>query len=134
MPIDPTWLNDDEQDISPDFEGRQPVTLTKVTAKKKESGAWFLLEWSGDAGQRASTSFNWFDKPSDGQKKANDISWHQTVKPLAKAAGLNDGDMPRKSAAGIASFLNAYEEKLRVTAMIGPDDRGYTQASKFQAA
>ena len=140
MPIDPSWLDDTPQDISPDFEGTQILTLTKATAKPKENkAAWFLLEWEGNGG-RASTSFNWFGNPDSdpekatGRKKANDISWHNVVKPLAKAAGLNDGDMPQKTALDIAKFLNAYEGKLRVSALIGVDERGYNQASKFKAA
>lgn len=134
MPIDPSWLDDTEQEIAPDFEGHQTVTLVKVTARNKENkAAWFLLEFEG--GGRASTSFNWFGAPNtDGRKKANDISWHQVIKPLAKAAGLSDGDMPKKTALDIGKFLNAYEGKLRVSAFIGQDDKGYNVASKFRAA
>ena len=136
MPIDPSQLDDTPQDISPDFEGTQVVTLTKATCKPKDNkAAWFLIEFEGNGG-RASASFNWFgsDNKTAGQKKANDISWHQTVKPLAKAAGLNDGDMPAKTAVSIAKFLNAVEGTLRVSAFIGVDDRGYNVASKFKAA
>jgi hypothetical protein len=127
-------LDDKEQEVSPDFEGVQTVTLSKVEARKKENAAaWFLLEFTG-AG-RASASFNWFGNPdTDGRKKANDIAWHQVIKPLAKAAGLNDGDMPKKTALDIGKFLNAYEGKLRVNAFIGTDEKGYNVASKFKAA
>ena len=110
------------------------MTLTNVTVRKKDNAAaWFLLEFEGSG--RASATFNWFGNPAtDGHKKANDISWHQIVKPLAKAAGLNDGDMPKKNALDIAKFLNAYEGKLRVNAFIGTDERGFNVASKFRAA
>ena len=136
MSINPAELDDTPQDIAPDFEGTQTITLAEVTCKPKPNkAAWFLLKFDGNGG-RASTSFNWFgaDDKTDGQKKANDISWHQVVKPLAKAAGLNDGDMPHKTAMDIAKFLNAYEGKLRVSAFIGQDDKGYSVASKFKAA
>lgn len=135
MSIDPSWLDDNEQEVSPDFEGQQTVTLSKVSAREKPNkAAWFLLEFEG-AGGRASASFNWFGNPqTDGHKKANDISWHQVVKPLAKAAGLSDGDMPKKTALDIGKFLNAYEGQLRVAAFIGVDERGYNVASKFRAA
>jgi hypothetical protein len=135
MPINPTELDDTPQDISPDFQGTQVITLAEATCKVKENkAAWFLLKFDGDGG-RASASFNWFGNPdTEGRKKANDISWHQVVKPLAKAAGLNDGDLPAKTAMDIAKFLNAYEGKLRVSAFIGTDERGYNVASKFKAA
>lgn len=136
MPINPSELDDTPQDISPDFEGRQPLLLATVECRPKPNkAAWFLLKFEGNGGL-ASTSFNWFGaaEKGSGHAKANDISWHQVVKPLAKAAGLNDGDMPAKTAVDIAKFLNAYEGKLRVSAMIGLDDKGYNVASKFQAA
>lgn len=136
MGIDITALDNTPQEVSPDFEGQQTLLLTKATVKLKENkAAWFLLEWEGSGG-RASTSFNWFGaaEKGSGHAKANDISWHQVVKPLAKAAGLSDGDMPKTTAVDIAKFLNAYEGTLRVSARISQDDRGYNVATKFKAA
>lgn len=136
MPVNPTDFNDDAAGTYPaDVKGWEQMKLAKFRAEAKGDRTWFLLEFSNDAGRRASTSVNLFNKPEagSGKHKANDITLG-TLSSLWKAAGLSDADRPAANAREIVKALNALEGTLEVDCYIATDDKDYVVAKKFRKA
>lgn len=119
-----------------DVKGWRTVSFEKFVVEPKGDRTWFLLKWTGE-GFFASTSLNLFSKSvaeaDSGKATANRITM-SALKDIFRAAGLAETDFPKPSARDIASALNAYEGRLSVDAFVGPDGRGYTEATRFAKA
>lgn len=135
---DPEQLNDEAMETPPPFEGEQTLAFSDYDIKEKAAGFWLLLDFHSDTGDRASWSGNFFKAPDTaGRKQAHNIAW-RGLRDFFKAAGMTDADLPKCSAKSIAEALNRLVSidgnPLRIRATVGPDDKGFTNASRFKAA
>lgn len=126
----PDWVEGGE--YPEEVSGWHTLVLKKYDMQPKEKRIWIRLEFTNDNGVRADLSQNLFTKPeTDGEKKANQITFGR-LKQLWQAAGLDEADYPAPNPRAIAKALNAYEANLRVDVMCKPNDRGYTEATRFR--
>ena len=136
MSIDPSTLPDDTggSEWPEEAHGWFDVKFTSYRAEAKGDRTWFLLQFDDGNGRRASMSQNLFASPqTDNLKKANQITLGK-LKQFFTACGLPESDLPAPSPAAIAKALNAYEGEATVGAFLGPDGRGYTEATRFRKA
>ena len=138
MSVDPSNLPDEGGEPWPeDIKGWRTVKFDKFEAKPSGERTWFLIKWTDGAGLYASTSLNLFSKSmaesDSGKATANRITM-SALRDLFRAAGLADSDLPAANARDIAKALNAYEGELSVDAFVGPDGRGFTEATRFAKA
>ena len=138
MSVDPSTLPDETGEPWPeDVKGWRTVKFDKFEAKPQGERTWFLLKFSDGNGLYASASLNLFSKSvadaDPGKKTANGITKGR-LQDLFLAAGLEKADLPAVNASAIAKALNAYEGELTVDAYVGPDGRGFTEATKFAKA
>ena len=138
MSVDPSTLPDEAGESWPeDVKGWRTVKFDKFEAKPQGERTWFLIKWTGDNGLYASTSLNLFSKAiaetDSGKATANRITMG-ALRDLFRAAGLAESDFPAGNAREIAKALNAYEGELTLDAFVGPDGRGFTEATRFAKA
>ena len=136
MPIDPSTLPDDTTSFEWPQEARgwTDVKFTEYHAEAKSDRVWFNLQFDNGNGKRASMSQNLFPgTQDDGKKKANEITMGK-LRQFFVACGLPEAELPAPSPAAIAKALNAYEGEATVEAYLGPDGRGYTEATRFRKA
>lgn len=135
---DPSTLNDEQYETPPPFEGQQELTFEDYDLKEKEYGFWLLLNFASASGERASWSGNFYRAPdTSGRKQAHNIAW-RGLRDFLKACGLTDADLPKASAREIAEKLNALVSvdgnPIHIKANVGPDEKGFMNASRFKAA
>lgn len=113
--------------------GWATMKLTGFRAQPKGDRTWFLLQFAGENGARASLSQNLFAHPADEGKKTGNRITLGKLKQFFTAAGLTADELPAPNPRAIAQALAAMDGKdVTVDAYLASDSRGYTEATKFR--